>query len=75
MVADCGVTAQLVESYDVGAKFVASYNVEKAPTPLPTEKPAPAPVNQEYSIIISSRPNVGRPDYALHPAFVKPGLF
>ena len=31
--------------------------------------------SDEPCLILSSRPNVGRPDYRLHPKFVRPGSF
>lgn len=47
-------------------------------SPVLTPAPTPAPeysVESEHRLIVSSRPNVGRPDYTHHPAFIKPGSF
>lgn len=46
-----------------------------APTPAPSPTPtlAPVPYHGQFPFIISSRENVGLPDYTHHPLFVRPG--
>ena len=55
-----------------------------APTPAPVQVPVPAPAvtpaptpaipdAPRYSLIVSSRPNVGIPNYKYHPEFVRDG--
>ena len=55
-----------------------------APTPAPVQVPVPAPAvtpaptpaipdAPRYSLIVSSRPNVGIPNYEYHPEFVRDG--
>lgn len=54
----------------------------RIPIPTPASTPVPpmtphhtTPKDQMHPMIISSRPHVGRPDYKLHPQFVRPGSF
>jgi hypothetical protein len=54
-----------------------------ARTEAPASVPAPATPAEnrnhntapEHDLIISSRPHVGLPNYALHPEFVRSGMF
>lgn len=48
-----------------------------APTPAPVRVPTPTPASilthGRFPLVLSSRDNVGLPDYAHHPLFVRPG--
>ena len=42
-------------------------------TSLSVRTPTPAPVHGRFPLVLSSRENVGFPDYTHHPSFVRPG--
>jgi hypothetical protein len=44
------------------------------PTPVPSPAQAPVLAHGSFPLIISSRHNVGLPDYKYHPKFIRPGL-
>lgn len=52
-----------------------SRNSIPATTPAPTRTPTPAgvPTHGPFPLVLSSRNNVGFPDYTYHPHFVRPG--
>lgn len=39
----------------------------------PVRTPTPAPAHGHFPLVLSSRENVGFPDYTHHPSFVRPG--
>lgn len=52
----------------------------ETPVPAPNHASVPTPTSEsltesQHQMIVSSRPRVGRPNYKLHPTFVRPGSF
>lgn len=49
--------------------------VTPAPTPAPIPDPTPIliPTHGQFPLVLSSRENVGFPDYTHHPLFIRPG--
>ena len=45
----------------------------RSPTPAPEPAPTALKYHGRHPLIVSSRENVGLPDYAYHPHFVRPG--
>lgn len=54
--------------------FAAFRNQSAAPESPPMHNNELANL-EEFGMIVSTRPNVGKPDYSLHPPFVDHGWF